>query len=421
VPKLIDVEELKRKKAEAVAGASAIVTAAEARDDKNLTEEERSNFATFQKRAEDLDGEISRAAFLNSQEIDSGTQRGSRSGSHFSSSSDGDGDDDGGGDEFRSFGQFIDAVRRGDQTLLESRAMSMGDGEKGGFLVPEKFDTQIRALMPESGVVRPSAMVIPAGETPDAAFNLNTLDQTGTKGVYGGVKTAWTGECGLITEAGDPKFKQVKIEPQNVSAYIDISNKLLNNTTAFEAYIQQLLAGAMSGVEEDAFYNGDGVSKPMGVLKSKSAIKVTRKTANTISYDDLVKMNTLIKGTSFKWVINRVALQALQTMVAPNTNVLVWQPGAIEGAPATILGIPVEYNPYSPVLGEEGDIALVDLSHYVIKDGSSLAIFIDPYTQMGNNKTRMYASWNVDGQSLLTGPMLAQDGKTKVSPFVVLK
>ncbi len=108
-------------------------------------------------------------------------------------------------------------------------------------------------------------------------------------------------------------------------------------------------------------------------------------------------------------------------MVAPNTNNLVWQPSAVPGEPATIFGIPVEYNPFAPVLGQYGDIALLDLTKYVIKDGTGLTIFMDPYTQMGNNKTRMYISWNVDGQSLLTGPMLAQDGETEVSPFVVLK
>ena len=91
------------------------------------------------------------------------------------------------------------------------------------------------------------------------------------------------------------------------------------------------------------------------------------------------------------------------------------------GVPATILGIPVEYNPYSPFLGTSGDIALVDLSHYLIKDGTGLAMFMDPYTQRRQNNTRIYASWNVDGQSMLTDSMLAQDKQTRVSPFVMLK
>jgi HK97 family phage major capsid protein len=403
---MIDVEALKRSRQAKIDEMNTILAGAEKRDGKALTDEERSKRTELMTEARNIGEDITAAEFSNEEEARNLKKEPFKVGDP---------------EEFRNFGEFINAVRSGDQTLLESRAMSMGDGEKGGFLVPEKFDTQIRALMPEAGVVRPNAMVIPAGETPDAAFNLVSLDQTGTKGVYGGVKTAWTGECGLISNAGDPEFKQIKVEPQNISAYIDVSNKLLNNTTAFAEYIKQLLAGTMSGAEEDAFYNGDGVSKPLGVLNSAAAIKVKRKTAATISYDDIVKMHSVVKGTSFKWIINRVALQSLQTMVAPNTNNLVWQPGAIEGAPATIFGIPVEYNPFSPVLGAVGDIALVDLSHYVIKDGTGLAIFIDPYTQMGNNKTRIYASWNVDGQSLLTGPMLAQDGTTKVSPFVILK
>jgi len=412
---VIDVNALKRKRQAAVDSARSIITTAETRDDKNLSDEERSSFDGFQAEVKKLDGDITRAEFLNAEE----TRDVNNENSHNRGSGD-RGNGDGDGDEFRSFGEFVDAVVRGDTKNLETREMSMGVGSKGGFLVPKQFDTEIRAMQPEDGIVRPNAMVIPAGATPDAAIDLPSLDQTGDKGVHGGIKMNWTAETGEKKDSGDPKFILITLEPENITGYIDVTNKLLSNTTAFASYIQQLMAGAMVGAEEHAFYVGDGNGKPLGILNSDAVVKVGRETADKITYEDLVNINAKIKGTNLKWVLNRSALPQLQTMVAKNTNTLAWQPGAVVGAPDTILGTPVLYNEYAPSLGEFGDIALLDMKKYAIKDGTGLSIFIDTVTQYGTGKTRIYMSWNVDGQSLLKDSILSEDQKTRRSPFVVL-
>ena len=120
------------------------------------------------------------------------------------------------------------------------------------------------------------------------------------------------------------------------------------------------------------------------------------------------------------WITSQTTLPQLMTMHDAD-NHLIWQPNAREGAPGTLLGIPVLFNDQSPVLGSLGDLALVDLGYYAIKDGSSLAIFMDPYTQKVNGVTRIYAFWNVDGQPMLTTPMMLRDGVSTVSPFVILE
>jgi HK97 family phage major capsid protein len=297
----------------------------------------------------------------------------------------------------------------------------MGTGKKGGFLVPTEFDSEIRSMLPEDSVIRPNAIVIPAsGSTPDAALELPTLDQTGDKGVFGGLVFNWTGETGKKKSAGDVEFIMVKLEPNNVTGYVEVANKLLDNTESFASYLQQIMAGALSSLEDFVFYLGDGNGKPKGILNSKAVIKITRKTSGKISYSDLTSINGLIKGTNLKWVMNRTALPELQNMVAEDTHSLVWQAGLVPGAPDTILGIPLLYNEHSPVLGEYGDIALLDMKQYAIKDGTGLAIRIDDISQYEFGKTRIYISMNVDGQSLIADSILSEDKKTRISPFVVL-
>jgi len=399
---MLDIQKLKRARADLVEEMRNLLASVETREGKQLTDDERSKLAKFQKDADNITADIARAEFLNKEESrDSEEPQDKRNAQE-------------------NFGEFLTDVRQGNHSRLEARDVTMGDGPSAGFIVPDQFDQTIREIAPDQAVVRPRSLVMPAGTPPDAALNMVALDQGADRGVYSGVTVNWVDEVGTNQDAGDPKVKQIKLEPQQVSGYIDVSDKLLRNSAAAGAMVERMLRGAITGSEEDAFFNGDGVGKPLGILSSDACINVQRTTASNITYEDLVAMFPLTMGTNLAWVGNRTILPELMTMVATGTNTLAWQPSARDGAPSTLLGLPLLENPYSPVLGTRGDLALVDLNHYAIKDGSPLALFMDPFTQKLNNITRIYAFWNVDGQSMLYSSMLKPDGVTRVSPFVVL-
>lgn len=401
---MIDIQKLKRARAALVEEMRKLLESVETRDEKSLTSDEGKKFDEMQREADSIAAQISRAEFLNGEEaVGSGEVTPEER------------------DKKENFGEFLVNMRNGKVSDLETRDLTAGDGPSAGFLIPEQTDTTMREVRPDDAVMRPRCLVMPAGTPPDAALSLIALDQSGDKGVYGGVQTNWVDEVGTIQDAGDPKIRGIKIEPKQISGYIDVSDKLLRNAAAVGAMVERLLRGAIIGAEEDAFWNGKGVGKPLGLLNSPACINITRDTASSLKYLDLVAMYASTMGTNLMWVASRRILPDLMTMVAPNTNQLVWQPNAREGAPSPLLGLPLEFNEYSPVLGTRGDLALVDLDYYAIKDGSPTAMFMDPYTQKVNSITRIYAFWNVDGQGMLNSPIIKQDKKTKVSPFVVLK
>ena len=72
-----------------------------------------------------------------------------------------------------------------------------------------------------------------------------------------------------------------------------------------------------------------------------------------------------------------------------------------------------------PQLGARGDLALVDLSYYLIKDGSGPFIASSEHVHFTTNKTVIKAFWNVDGAPWLNTPIVQENGDTQ-SPFVVL-
>ena len=331
--------------------------------------------------------------------------------------------------DFRTFGDFLQAVRwnhahpaltfRERVLDSENRDMSMGVGTAGGFIVPEQFSQTMLQLEVASAIFRPRANVIPAGSPPDAAITMPALNQTGANGIYAGVTVNWIAEAGAKPET-EPALLEVKLEPQEVAAHVVVTDKLLRNSAAAGALVSKLLRLAIIGAEEDAFLTGTGVGQPAGIIGHGSTINVARAGAGAIAYADVIGMySAFMFGGPAVWIASQTTLPQLMAMVdVGNHNV--WQPSAREGAPGTLLGFPLLLNDQSPVLGAQGDLVLVDLNYYLIKDGSGITIDMSDGYYFKSNKTIIKAFWNVDGQPWLTTPLTQRDGVSQVSPFVVL-
>jgi HK97 family phage major capsid protein len=325
-----------------------------------------------------------------------------------------------GANEVREFGDFLQEVRfNPHNTKLEQRTLQMGVGGAGGFIVPEQFDTSIRMVEDNAAIFRPRCQVIPAGSPPDAAITIPALDQSGALGVYAGVNVTWIGEGDLKPET-EPSFREIKLEPHEVAAHTVVTDKLLRNSAAAGALVMSLLRKAIIASEEDAFYTGNGVGRPLGIIGHPATINVARTGAGAIVYADIVGMFARFKmGGRGAWIVSQTTLPQLMTLVDAGGN-LIWQPNARENAPGTLLGMPVYVNDQAPILGVNGDIALVDLDYYLIKNGSGISISMSEHPRFTRNQTIIKAFWNVDGQPWLTTPLLQRDGVSTVSPFVAL-
>jgi len=325
---------------------------------------------------------------------------------------------------FASFGEFVRTIRfeGGDPRLapLHDRALSMGVGAGGGFLVPPEFAEMLTAIQPQDAIVRPRAQVIPAGDSPDASVTIPADDQGGAKGVYSGVNVVWTGE-GATKHETEPALRQLELAPKEVSAYTVLSDKLLRNAAAAGPYVENKLRQAILAAEDVAFISGTGVAQPLGFLGHASAVNVPRTAPGLIAYADVIDMyaRLLIRQGSPVWIGNPTCLPQLMQMVDAGNHV-VWQPNAREGEPPTLMGFPWLRNERQPVLGTAGDLMLVNLSFYVIKDGAAMVIDVSQHVKFLSNQSVIRAVWNVDGQPTLSSPLLLEDGATTQSPFVVL-
>lgn len=320
--------------------------------------------------------------------------------------------------EFETLGDFMSAVKAGgtDPRLNFVSAQTMGTGSEGGFLIPQKIGEMIMSFNAEVGIVRPRATVIPGGTNPDAEISFPALDQSGTKGVYSGVVTTWLAEGDTIDETSF-SVREIKMQPKAVAGYIAFSNKLLRNTAAASTLGTKLLSEAINKAEDDAFISGDGVGKPMGFLNHASAKAINRNTANTVKFIDLATMVQNHKGDRKEWVISQTLYATILTM-EDGAGKLIFTNG-IDGLSPTMLGFPVRWSERTPTIGTKGDIMLLDLSYYYVKDGSGLLLSASEHVQFLSDKTVFKVTKSVDGQSSMNSTLKLENAET-VSPFVIL-
>lgn len=334
--------------------------------------------------------------------------------------------------EFSCLGEFVYAIRynRNDPRLADAYRefqvrgagdMSMGVGTEGGFMVPQQFKTDLLQVQPQEAIVRPRAMVIPAGDPPDAKITMPVLDQTNAENVYGGIVVAPVAEGGTkgLTDA---RFKEYSLEPKEIAGYTVITDKLLRNWPAASAFLGTQFRRAMAGWEDTQFVTGTGVSRPLGIINLNCKLNVNRQTADSVTFNDVTNMYARVKfGGSLIWIASQTILPLLMRMADAGNNTI-FIANAASPVPTTLWGIPIMFNDRSPALGSEGDLILADLSYYMIKDGSGPFIDASPHVYFTSNKTVIKAFWNVDGGSWLSAPLPLEGSTTNfVSPFVVLK
>lgn len=310
----------------------------------------------------------------------------------------------------------------GEGNLMRSE-QRMDTGSAGGFAIPTQFRETIMAVTGPTSFVRPRATVIPAGTPADAEIEIPALDQTGAapNNVFGGVTVGWVAEGGAKPET-DADFRLISLKPQEVTGYITLTDKLLRNSAAVGAFVASQLPAALDSAVDFAMISGNGIGKPLGFINSPAAYVQNRTTTMTVTVDDLVQMLSRLLGLggSPVWLASR-ALLPIIVQLQDGDGRYVFLPSDVTNSPAgTLLGHPIVWHERAPGLGSKGDISLVDMKGYLIKDGSGPFIAYSEHVNFLTNKTVVKIFSNVDGKPWLTEPMTGQDGRDS-SPFVVLQ
>ena len=327
---------------------------------------------------------------------------------------------------FRNLGEFVETVFSSPNTP-QLRNYQSNIGKVGGFLIPTEFLDTIMKFSPEENIIRTKAKIFSADPAhPDAAIEIPVLTQGG-KGVYAGVQTYWTGE-GRPAEKSGAEFENISLKPHELTGLTSLTNKALRNASQLSSFVEDMFRMAINGAEDMAFIAGDGIAKPLGLISPKNtgAILVKRNTAGKITYEDIIAMKSKMITTSWGSCFFNASLSALpqlEDLKDSSGNRIYSQilNPKESGYVGMLSGIPLKLTGKVNTLGNVGDLSLVDPNYYLIKDGVAPMIAYSEHVEFVNGKTLVKIVKSVDGQLWNREPLTLEDGKTQVSPVIILK
>ena len=306
------------------------------------------------------------------------------------------------------------------------KVLGEGQGDQGGFLVPDEFVNTILGNSLERAVVRPRAFVMPMAGLTQRHPSIRDASHAST--VYGGVQGYWTPESGALT-ASEPTFSSFVLTAKKLTLYTTASNELLaDSAIPLEALLTRLFSEAYAFFEDDAFINGSGAGDPLGIINADALVTVAKETgqaATTIVAENLDKMYSRMLPSSFMnsvWIAHPDTfpqLAGLSRSVGTGGS-SVWMTNMVGGAPSSIYGRPLIFSEKCQTLGTAGDIYLVDLSYYVIGDRQTVAMSASPHVRFTNDETVYRFTGRLDGRPWLETALTPRNGSNTLSPFVNL-
>lgn len=278
-------------------------------------------------------------------------------------------------------------------------ALQVGTQSEGGYLVPDTFEQTLIQALTEENIFRQLANVI---TTSSGDKKIPVVSAKGT--------ASWVEEEGVIPESDD-SFGQVSIGVYKLATVIKISEELLNDSVFnLEQYIAREFARRIGAKEEEAFFIGDGVGKPTGILHAASGAGVGVTTANgaAITMDEVMDLFYSLKSPYRRnaiFVTNDSTVKALRKLKDGNGQYL-WQPSVTAGEPDTLFNRPVRTSTYVPSIALGARVlAFGDFSYYWVADrqGRSFQRLNELYAVTG--QVGFKATQRVDGKLILPEAM----------------
>lgn len=274
-------------------------------------------------------------------------------------------------------------------------ALQIGSDSEGGYLVPDEYEKTLVESLEEENLFRKIAKVI------TTSSGDRKIPVVATKGT-----ASWVDEEGTINESDDA-FSQVSIGAYKLGTLIKVSEELLNDSVFdLESYISKEFARRIGNKEEDAFFNGDGVGKPIGIFNATGGaeVGVTAASSTAITADELIDLFYSLKAPYRKnavWVLNDATIKAIRKLKDNNGNYL-WQPALTANTPDTILGRPVFTSSYVPTIAAGAKtIAFGDFSYYWVADRQSRSFKRLNELYAATGQVGFVATQRVDGKLIL--------------------
>lgn len=280
---------------------------------------------------------------------------------------------------------MLDAIRSNFKRV--SNVLQEGVDADGGYLVPEEYDHRLIDVLTEENIMRNLATKI----TTSGEHKINIA---ATKPA-----ASWIEEGGALSW-GEATFDQILLDAHKLHVAIKVTEELLyDNAFGLENYIITQFGKALANAEEDAFLNGDGTGKPLGLFAATGGGQIAGTLTAALKSDDMLDLVGKLKRPYRKnasFILNDQTLSVLRKL-KDNNGAYIWQPSYQAGEPDKILGYSVHTSAYAPT----DAIAFGDYKYYNIGDRGSRSFAELRELFAGNGMIGYVAKERVDGKLIL--------------------
>jgi len=276
-----------------------------------------------------------------------------------------------------------------------SNILQEGNDSSGGYLVPDEYDARLIQGLTDENILRKLGTVIKTS-------GQHKINIAGTKPA-----AAWVDE-GEPLSFGDATFNQINLDAHKLHVAVKVTEELLyDNAFGLENYLIDQFAKALANAEEEAFLNGNGEGKPLGIFASTGGgeVAVTTASSTAITYDEIVNLVYSLKRPyrkNAKFILNDQTIATLRKLKDGNGQ-YIWQPALQAGEPDRLLGYEVLTSAYVPTIAAGAPvIAFGDFSYYNIGDRGVRSFAELKELFAGNGMIGFVAKERVDGKLVLS-------------------
>ena len=284
-----------------------------------------------------------------------------------------------------------DAALRG----LESKALSVGTGTDGGYLVPDELERAVNRAVKDVSPIRAIAGIRQvSGSVYRKPFAVT------------GAESGWVAETAARPETDSPTLaalSEMSFPTMELYAMPAATSALLDDSAVnIDEWIAEEVRDSFAQQEGTAFVTGNGTAKPKGFLDYtkidnaswvwgdigfiKTGVNGAFPTASaTVAPGDkLIDLVYTVKAGyrgNGTFVFNRATQAVIRKMKDAEGHYL-WQPATKAGDPSMLIGYPVAESEDMPVIATDSySVAFGDFRRgYLIVDRVGIRVLRDPYS-----------------------------------------
>ena len=278
---------------------------------------------------------------------------------------------------------FTGYVKRG-----EEKALSVGVGAEGGYVVPPETETEITRLMTAVSPIRAIAGLRQvSGSVYKRPISVS------------GPAVGWVGETAARPVTASQTLAELSYPTMELYAMPAATSAFLDDAAVdVGQWIAEEVNAAFAAQETTAFVSGDGVNKPKGFLSAPTIAEASWSWGNlgyvatgaagalpaSNASDVLIDLVYSLKAgyrQNASWVMNRKVQGTLRKLKDADGNYL-WQPAATADGKARFMGFDLVEAEDMPNIGADATpIAFGDFRRgYLIVDRQGVSVLRDPFS-----------------------------------------